>query len=108
LSNILKSFNEQFATLFSDADRVTRRLMDDVAPKVAADITYQNARENTPHTARTAHDHALDNAMQDLLTEDTNIYKQFVENESFRRYVREMVYAHTNQQHVPDRAGRGL
>ena len=43
LSNILKTFNDQFGTLFSDADRVVKRIKDDIAPKVAADSAYQNA-----------------------------------------------------------------
>jgi hypothetical protein len=55
LSNILKQFNDQFSTLFADADRVAKRIRDDIAPKVAADAAYQNAKENTPHTARMAH-----------------------------------------------------
>ena len=33
LSNILKSFNEQYGTLFKDIDRITRRITDEVAPK---------------------------------------------------------------------------
>ena len=96
LSNILKSFNEQFGTLFADTDRVAKRIRDDIAPKVAADEAYQNAKENTPHTARMAHDQALGRMMQILLKDDTQVYKQFVENESFRRSVSDMVYAITN------------
>jgi type I restriction enzyme, R subunit len=96
LSNILKSFNEHFGTLFTDGDRVVKRIREDIAPKVAADIAYQNARENTPHTARMAHDQALGKVMQLLLKDDTHVYKQFVENESFKRYVGDMVYAMTN------------
>jgi type I restriction enzyme, R subunit len=96
LSNILKSFNEQFGTLFKDTDRVVKRIRDDIAPKVAADIAYQNAKENTPHTARMAHDQALNNVMQALLKDDTNVYKQFVENEAFKRFVSDMVYRQTN------------
>jgi type I restriction enzyme R subunit len=95
LSNILKTFNDQFGTLFTDADRVAKRIRDDIAPQVAADTAYRNARENTPHTARMAHDQALGKVMQVLLTEDTQIYKQFVENESFHRFVSDMVYALT-------------
>src|ERR1019366_1848868 len=34
LSNILKTFNEHFSTLFTDADRVVKRIRDDIAPKV--------------------------------------------------------------------------
>lgn len=96
LSNILKSFNEQFSTLFSDADRVVKRIRDDIAPKVAADAAYKNAKENTPHTARMAHDQALNNVMQALLKDDTDVYKQFVENEAFKRFVSDMVYRQTS------------
>jgi type I restriction enzyme R subunit len=97
LSNILRTFNEQFGTLFTDTDRIVKRIRDDIAPKVAADAAYQNAKENTPHTARMAHDQALAKAMQHLLKDDTQIYKQFVENESFKRFVGEMVYQLTSQ-----------
>jgi type I restriction enzyme R subunit len=96
LSNILKTFNEHFGTLFTDSDRVVKKIREDIAPKVAADKAYQNAKENTPHTARMAHDQALAKVMQLLLKEDTQVYKQFVENESFRQFVGNMVYAMTS------------
>mgnify|MGYP000950515087 CR=1 FL=1 len=95
LSNILKSFNENFGTQFTDADRVFKRIRDDIAPKVAADTAYINARQNTPHTARMAHDEALNKVMQTLLKDDTQVYKQFVQNESFRRFISDMVYVLT-------------
>jgi type I restriction enzyme R subunit len=98
LSNILKTFNEHFGTLFDDADRVARRIRDDIAPKVAADPAYKNAKENTPHTARMAHDQALGKVMGLLLKEDTEVYKQFMQNEAFRRSVSDMVFALTNQE----------
>jgi type I restriction enzyme R subunit len=101
LSNILKSFNEQFGTLFKDSDRVVKRIRDDIAPQVAADTAYQNAKENTPHTARMAHDQALAKVMQHLLKDDTQVYKQFVENEAFRRFVGDMVFAITNSAPAP-------
>jgi type I restriction enzyme R subunit len=96
LSNILKAFNDSFGTLFDDTDRVVKRIRDDIAPKVAADVAYQNAKENTPHTAKMAHDQALGKVMQRLLTDDTEIYRQFVENEAFKRFVGDMVYELTN------------
>ncbi|NDC35791.1 MAG: type I restriction endonuclease subunit R, partial [Synechococcaceae bacterium WB9_2_112] len=96
LSNILQAFNDQFGTLFDDGDRVALRIRDDIAPKVAADVAFQNAKANTPHTARMAHDAALGRVMQTLLKDDTQVYKQFVENESFRRAVTDMVFAITN------------
>ncbi len=98
LSSILRAFNEQFGTLFTDSDRVVKRIREDIAPQVAADPDFQNAKENTPHTARMAHDKALAKVMQTLLKDDTQVYKQFVENESFKRFVSNMVYALTERQ----------
>lgn len=68
---------------FTDSDRFANRIRDDIAPKVAADMAYQNAKENTPNTPRMAHDEALGRVMQHLSKDDTQVYKQFVENESF-------------------------
>jgi hypothetical protein len=44
-----------------------------------------------------AHDQALAKVMQHLLKDDTQVYKQFVENESFKRFVGDMVYALTSE-----------
>ncbi len=97
LSNIIKAFNDHFGTLFTDADRVARRIRDDIAPQVAADAAYQNARRNTPNAARIEHDRALAKVMLTLLKDDTQVYKQFVENDAFRRFVTDMVYTLTNE-----------
>ncbi len=95
LSNILKSFNEHFGTLFTDGDRVIKRIRDDIAPQVAADPAFLNAKKNTPQTARIEHDKALAKVMLTLLKDDTQVYKQFVENEAFRRQVTDLVYTIT-------------
>lgn len=92
LSNILKGFNDQFGTLFSDGDRVMRRIKDDIVPQVIADGAYQNAKLNTPVNARIEHDNALERIMLGLLKDDTEVYRQFVQNESFKRFVRDAVY----------------
>jgi type I restriction enzyme R subunit len=96
LSNILKTWNEHWGTLFNDSDRVFKRITDEVAPKVASNQAYKNAKMNTPHTAHIAHDKALEKVMQTFLKDDTEVYKQFVENESFRRAVTDMVFEITN------------
>ena len=96
LSNILKTWNEHWGTLFNDSDRVFKRITDEVAPKVASNQAYQNAKMNTPHTAHIAHDKALEKVMQTFLKDDTEVYKQFVENESFRRAITDMVFELTN------------
>ena len=96
LSMIIETFNQRFGTLFTDADRVARRIRDDIAPRVARDEAYQNAKKNTPNTARMEHDRALAKVMLRLLKDDTQVYKQFVDNESFRRFVTDMVFELTN------------
>lgn len=98
LSSILKSFNEQFGTIFEDSDRVVKKLRDEVAPKVMSNNAFQNAKQNTPHTARMAHDMVLGTAMQILVKDDIMIYKQYVENAAFKRFVSDMVYSMNNQQ----------
>lgn len=91
LSNILKTFNEHFGTLFTDGDRIIRRITEDIAPKVAEDRPYQNARKNTPNTARIELDAALMRVVGPLLKDDTEFYRQFVQNESFKRFVTDIV-----------------
>lgn len=95
LSNILKVFNEQFGTLFTDGDRIIRRITEDIAPKVAGDQPYQNAKKNTPNAARIELDAALMRVVGPLLKDDTEFYKQFVQNDSFKRFVTDMVVSLT-------------
>ncbi len=92
LSVILKRFNEQFGTTFSDADRILRHIRDDIAPKVAADAAFQNASQNTLHTARLAHDQVLAKAAQGSIKDYAQFYKQFVVNDDFKRFVGDMVF----------------
>ncbi len=80
---------DPFALSLSKGERRTTRLL--------SSGLQTRSKENTPHTARMAHDQALAKAMQLLLKDDTQVYKQFVENESFRREVTDIVYALTSQ-----------
>ena len=91
LSTILERFNDECARLFDDPERIVRRIREDVAPKVAADPAYQNARANTPQTARLEHERALSQVMIGMLKDDVDLYKQFANNPSFKRAVSEAV-----------------
>lgn len=97
LSHILQQFNERFGANFNDADRVLKRLRDDIAPKVAADPAFRNAQANTPNAARLEHDKALERAMLHLLKDDTSVYKLFTENPEFRRFVTDYVFTLTHE-----------
>lgn len=103
LSNILKNFNDQFGTLFTDADRVVRRIREDIAPKVAADQAYQNAKKNTPNAAGIELDAALKRVVTPLFKDDTEFFKQFFQNESFKRFVTDMVFALTSEENAPSK-----
>jgi transposase InsO family protein len=82
-------------------DCFMRRLRDDIAPKVAADVAYQNAKANTLQTARIEHDKALDRVMLGLLKDDTEVYKQFVQNPLFKRFVTDFVFTMTSETKRP-------
>lgn len=98
LSNILNIFNEQNGTLFSDIDRIAKRINEDIAPKVATDLPYQNALKNTPNSAKIELEAAMMRVMAPLLKDDTEFYKQYVQNESFRRDVLNIVHKLTQDQ----------
>jgi type I restriction enzyme R subunit len=61
LSNILKTFNEQFGGIeWQDTDRVRRMVTKDIPEKLAADPAYRNAKQNSDkQNARIEHDKAL-------------------------------------------------
>ncbi|HRA66313.1 MAG TPA: type I restriction endonuclease subunit R [Caldilinea sp.] len=93
LSNIVRAFNAQFSASFSDADRVSRRILEDIAPKVAADSAFQNAAKHSDRqNARIEHDKALGRVMLGLLKDDTELFKQFSDNLSFKRWLTDMVF----------------
>jgi type I restriction enzyme R subunit len=97
LSNIIKTFNDQFGNIvWSDADRVERLITEDIPNRVAADAAYQNAKRNSDRqNARIEHDKALARVMTAVLKDDTELFKQFMDNESFRRWMTDTVFGLT-------------
>jgi len=68
----------------------------DIPAKVAADSAYQNARIHSDRqNARIEHDKALARVMTSVLKDDTELFKQFSDNESFRRWLTDTVFALT-------------
>jgi type I restriction enzyme R subunit len=88
LSVIVTNFNDQYGTSFSDEDRIRRLIRDEIAPQVAQDQRYRNARANTPNTAEIELDSALNRAVDPLFLDQTEFYKQFKDNPQFRNFVR--------------------
>lgn len=97
LSNILKTFNDLFGNIqWSDADRVQRLITEEIPNRVAADNAYQNAKKNSDRqNARIEHDKALGRVMTAVLNDDTELFRQFSDNEDFRRWLSDMIFAET-------------
>lgn len=99
LSNILKTFNDQFGNIdWLDADRVRKLITEDIPVRVAADAAYRNAMQNNDRqNARIEHDKALARVMTAVLKDDTQLFKQFMDNASFKRWVTDTVFGLTYQ-----------
>ncbi len=97
LSNILKTFNDQFGNIpWTDADRIHRLITQDIPSRVSADGAYRNARKHSDkQNARIEHDKALGRVMTAVLKDDTELFKQFVDNPSFRRWLTDTVFGLT-------------
>jgi type I restriction enzyme R subunit len=96
LSNIVKAFNEQFGRLFDDAKRIEERITGEIPDKVAADKAYQNAMKNSgKQNARIEHDKALQRVVTALFKDDAQLFKQFQDNDSFRRWLTDAVFGIT-------------
>ncbi len=99
LSNILKAFNDQFGNIpWSDTDRVHRMITEEIPARVAADTAYQNAqKQGDKSKARIEHDSALLRVMVELLKDDTELFKQFSDNNGFKRWLSDTIFGMTYQ-----------
>ena len=99
LSRIIQAFNDQFGNIdWKDKDRIQKVLAEDIPARVSADTAYQNAmRNNDKKTARIEHDAALQRVMIDLLTDHTELFKQFSDNPSFKQWLSDTVFGATYQ-----------
>ncbi len=97
LSNILLTFNDQFGNIpWTYADRVHKLITEDIPTRVAADTAYQNAKKNSDkQNARIEHDKALARVMTDVLKDDTELFKQFRDNDSFKKWLTDTVFGLT-------------
>ena len=100
LSNIITAFNDLFGNVpWTDQDRVHKLITEDIPARVAADTAYQNAKTHSDkQNARIEHDKALGRVMTDILKDDTELFKQFMDNDSFKRWLTDTVFALTYEQ----------
>jgi len=97
LSNIIKVFNDLFGNIpWTDRDRIGRIITEEIPAKVNADEAYKNAKQNSDkQNARVEHDKALERAVISMMNDDTELFKQFMDNPSFREWLAERVFEET-------------
>jgi type I restriction enzyme R subunit len=97
LSNIVRAFNDQFGNIdWKDADKIRRVITEEIPGKVASDRAYQNAIKNSDkQNARLEHDKALERVITELLSDHTELFKQFSDNDSFRKWLQETIFGAT-------------
>lgn len=100
LSNILKAFNDQFGNVeWHDADKIRQVITEEIPAKVAADKAYQNAMKNSDRqNARIEHDNALQRVIIELLTDHTELFRQFSDNPAFNRWLGDVIFTATYQE----------
>jgi type I restriction enzyme, R subunit len=97
LSNILRAFNDQFGNIdWKDADKIRWVISEEIPAKVAADRAYQNAMKHSDkQNARIEHDKALQRVLFELLSDHTELFKQFSDNAAFKKWLTDTIFAAT-------------
>ena len=100
LSNIVRAFNDLFGDIeWEDADRVRRLITETIPARVASDTAFRNARRNSDReNARIEHDKALLRAMTSMMKDDNQLFKQFMDNDGFKRWMTDTVFELTSEQ----------
>ncbi len=99
LSNIINSFNDQFGNIdWKDADKIRQVIAEEIPAKVAANPAYQNAMKHSDkQNARIEHDKALQKVILELLADHTELFKQFSDNPSFKKWLGDTIFGVTYQ-----------
>ncbi len=94
LSNILSDFNDLFGDIdWDDADRVRQLITETIPSRVAEDTAFKNAQQNSDReNARIEHDKALLRVMTSVMKDDTELFKQFMDNQGFKRWLTDTVF----------------
>ena len=94
LSNILQAFNDLFGDIaWDDRDRVGELITRTIPARVAADAAFRNARQNSDAAnARIEHDRVLARIVTGMVKDDAELFKQFMDNEGFKRWMTDRVF----------------
>ena len=100
LSNIITAFNDLFGDIeWEDADRVRQLITETIPARVAEDTAFRNAHRNSDReNARIEHDKALLRVMTSMMKDDNQLFKQFMDNDGFKRWMTDTVFELTSEQ----------
>jgi type I restriction enzyme R subunit len=101
LSNIIDEFNRRFGDIeWNDSDQVMRTITVDLPAIVSSDKAYQNAMSNPDEqNAKIEHDRVLDQAIINLVTDNTQLYKNICDNAEFKKFIYDVIFKLTYPQH---------
>lgn len=93
LSEIVDAFNRRFGNIeWNDADNVRAQIRR-LPEMVLRDERFRNARANADEAnARLESDRALGDAVSSTMKDGLELFKQFADNEDFRRFLQETVF----------------
>lgn len=93
LSKIIIDFNDTFGNIqWNDADNVQRQILR-IPAMVSRDEKYQNAMKNSDEQeARTESENALQKVIFAIMSDNMELFKQFQDNPSFKKWLTNMVF----------------
>lgn len=93
LSNILASFHDLFGNVnWNDEDQVKKHIAS-IPEMVAKDKDYQNAMKNSDkQNAKIESDKAVTKAIVNIMSDNMEVFKQFNDNQSFEKWLKNMVF----------------
>lgn len=93
LSVILSDFNDMFGNInWNDADNVRRQILE-IPGMVSRDEKYQNAMKNSDkQNARMESERALQQVIFDIMADNMELFKQFQDNPSFKKWLSDLVF----------------
>lgn len=105
LTVILNDFNNMFGNIkWNDADNVKRQILA-IPEMVSKDEKYQNAMRNSDEqSARLESERALQQVIFAIMTDEMELFKQFQDNPSFKKWLSDLVFNLTyNKEGAPFR-----
>lgn len=93
LSQIVSEFNDMFGNIqWNDADNVQKQILR-IPAMVSRDEKYQNAMKNSDEQeARTESERALQKVIFSIMADNMELFKQFQDNPSFKKWLTSMVF----------------